>query len=345
MGDPLARPILLALLTGLLYTVSLPDFNLGFLAWFALVPLHLAIDGATRRRAFWIGWLAGTASFVGSMFWVITAMHLYGKVPLLISVALMLLLSAYLGLYVALYALGFQFIGGPGALKAALCAPFLWVALEWVRTYLFSGLPWSLLGYSQYTWLPAIQIADITAVYGVSFVVVLVNVGLAEAGLWLQSRARLHPAGPFPWPVPAAAILVLAVTLLYGHMRLQTLGAKDVGDEAQRRMISVGVVQANIDQSIKWDEAYRQATQDRYARLTAEAAVNSDLVIWPEAATPYLFEREPEYRAEIAALVKTAGVPLLFGSTALGVDPDRRPYLMNTAYLLATDGRILGRYD
>jgi apolipoprotein N-acyltransferase len=372
MGSPLARPILLALLAGLLYTVSLPNFDLGFLAWVALVPLHCAIAGATRRRAFWIGWLAGTASFVGSMFWVITAMHLYGKVPLPISVALMLLLSAYLGLYVAIYALAYQYLsqstpsplpslssGGRGRMSAALGAPFLWVTLEWVRTYLFSGLPWSLLGYSQYTWLPVIQIADITAVYGVSFIVVLVNVAIAETVKWFLRYGLPPPLIPFPiggrgnpkgdvsfpLPVSAAALVVLAMTLLYGHMRLASLAGDGDVDAATRRTIRVGVVQANIDQAVKWDEAYRRATHDSYARLTATAAVNSDLVVWPEAATPYLFEREPEFRAEVAAVVKTAGVSLLFGSPALGFNPDRRPYLMNTAYLLATDGRILGRYD
>src|SRR6185295_20403719 len=99
MPIPLVGSIILALASGLLYTLSLPDFDIALCGWIALVPLHLAIYGLTLRRVFWIGWLAGIAAFVGSMFWVITAMNLYGKVPMVISIALMLLLSAYLGLY------------------------------------------------------------------------------------------------------------------------------------------------------------------------------------------------------------------------------------------------------
>ncbi len=339
------RPIVLAVITGLLYTLSLPNFDIGLLAWVALLPLHLAIDGVTPRRSFWIGWLAGTAAFVGSMSWVITAMHLYGKVPLVISFALMVLLSAYLGLYVALYTVAF--IRCKTALPglAFLGAPFVWVALEWVRTYFLSGLPWSLLGYSQYKWLPAIQIADLTAVYGVSFVIVFVNAALAEVGLWLSHRQRHKPIGNFPWLPPATAIVALALTLLYGQVKLNRLADSDQPEGPQGRSIRIGLVQANIDQSVKWDASYRQTTQDRYSRLTAQAAVNTDLVIWPEAATPYLFEIEPEYRAEINALVRASGVPLLFGSPAVGYYPNRRPYLMNSAYLLSTDGHILGRYD
>src|SRR6185295_14509337 len=162
MSSPLIGPITAALFSGLLYTLSLPDFDLALLGWIALVPLHLAVHGLPPRRAFWIGWLAGTAAFAGSMFWVITAMNQYGKVPLVISTALMLLLSAYLGVYVTLYAVACRMLKATLPSLVILGAPCIWVALEWVRTYLFSGLPWSLFGYSQYKWLSVIQIADIT---------------------------------------------------------------------------------------------------------------------------------------------------------------------------------------
>ena len=354
-------PILLALLTGLLYTLSLPNFDLPALGWMALIPLHLAVHGQTPRRTFWIGWLAGTAAFAGSMFWVITAMNLYGKVPLLVSVALMLLLSAYLGLYMALYVLALQYLKkeppspqpSPSSLvtrycsQAALGAPFIWVALEWVRTYLFSGLPWSLLGYSQYTWLPVIQIADITAVYGVSFVLVLANAALAEASLWMWERARRKGEGTaaFPWAPVATAIGVVALTLIYGYSQLSKYRDSNAQTTSQGRTLRVGVVQANIDQSVKWDERYRRATQEVYARLTAQASADADLVIWPEAATPFIFEREPEYREEIASLIRSRGTPLVLGSPAVGFYPNRKPYLMNSAYLLSHDGNILGRYS
>ena len=100
------RPILLAGASGILYPLCFPDFNLGALAWFLLIPLHLALQNAPLRRALWLGWLTGIVGFAGTMAWVVTAMHLYGKVPLVVSYALMLLLAAYLGLYIALYAWG-----------------------------------------------------------------------------------------------------------------------------------------------------------------------------------------------------------------------------------------------
>jgi apolipoprotein N-acyltransferase len=332
--------IILAAVTGLLYPLCFPNFDLGWLAWVALVPLHMAVLNreATSRQAFWLGWLAGVIAFTGAMAWVVTAMHDYGKVPLVISWALLLLLAAYLGLFVAAYALGLSWLGGPSktmdrrlAPAAFLAAPALWVTLEWIRSWLFSGLPWVLLGYAPYQWLPVIQIADVTSVYGLSFLIVLVNLAVSEVLAWALARWR-RPALPFPWPA------LIALARGYGFWRL-------ADSEAAPASVRIGVVQANIDQAQKWDAAYRRATVDRYKRLTGQAVDGNDLVLWPEAATPFLFEMEKGYKLEVMDLVRAHRKPLLFGSPALRYFPNGRPYLLNSAYLLSEDGVMLGRYD
>lgn len=344
MGHGLARPIVLASISGLLYPLCFPDSNLGWLAWVMLLPLHLALDALSSRQAFWIGWLAGLIAFIGTMSWVVTAMHQYGKMPLAASYAVLVLLAAYLGAYIAAYALAFTRLRRRFGHLAVLGAPCLWVGLELLRTYLLSGLPWALLGYSQYRWLPVIQIADLAGVYGVSFLILLVNVALAEAALWLLKRLRRAASGqpppPFPWLSQVAAASAFVLALLYGQSHLQEEPAT-----GSARTIQVGLVQANIDQAEKWDAAYRRATLDRYARLTAQVASGSDLVIWPEAATPFLFEQELPYRVDVSMLVRRQRVPLLFGSPALRYEPNGRPYLLNSAYLLAPDGELLDRYD
>lgn len=332
-------PFALAALTGFLYPLGFPDYDLGLLAWVVLLPLHLALQGAAPRRAFWLGWLAGTIASAGMMGWVVTAMHQYGKMPLVASYPVMGLLAVYLGAFVALYALSLAKLRAALPSLASLAAPFIWVALELLRTYLLSGLPWDLLGYSQYRWLPVIQIADVTGVYGLSFLIVLVNVALADLVQWGLDKAGGRPA-PVPRSAPALALGALAATLGYGFTVIGRYEPPDGG-----RALRVGLVQANIDQAQKWDKAYRQATLDRYIRLTGEAAGDTDLLIWPEAATPFLFEQEWPYRLEVTTLVQQLGVPLLFGSPALRHFPDGRPYLLNSAYLLSREGEIRGRYD
>lgn len=189
------------LLTGTAYSLSVSNlvdgFPWGLFAWVALLPLHRVLIGATPGQAFWRGWLAGFLAFAGTMYWVVIAMHLYGKVPLPISIALMLVLAGYLGLYVGLYAWGFVRLERRWATAAWISAPCVWVSLEYVRTYAFSGLPWGLIGYSQFQWLPLIQIANITGVYGVSFLIVLANVALFLLFRWVLTENPQHLLRPW----------------------------------------------------------------------------------------------------------------------------------------------------
>ena len=109
--------------------------------------------------------------------------------------------------------------------------------------------------------------------------------------------------------------------------------------------LNVGVVQANIDQAHKWDTAYRFETLDRYERLTKTVIENSDVVIWPEAATPFVFEEETGYQSLVRAMIKEGQLPLVFGSPALRRRADGKSFLLNSAYVLTPEGELSGRYD
>ena len=335
------RLILLAATTGILLPYCFPRYDLGLLAWVALIPLHIALDGLSRRtQAFWLGWLAGIISSTGIMSWVVTAMNTYGKVPIVFSYGIMLLLTAYLGLYVALYSAGVVWFRMLVPRYGLFAAPCLWVTLELLRTYLFSGLPWSLLGYSQYRQLDLIQIADHLGVYGVSFLIVLTNVALAELYLWLSPLFRGFRPARLPWELVTTAAMLVGLSWAYSTSLIASEGI-----ERPKAVLRVGVVQPNIDQAVKWDQAYREETLRRYDRLTESFGYGTDLVVWPEAATPFIYEREPVYQLQLVAMANRASAPLLFGSPAVRFDADRRPFLLNSAYLLSPDGQLLGRYD
>ena len=335
------RLILLAATTGILLPYCFPKYDMGLLAWVALVPLHIALDGISRRtQAFWLGWLSGIIASTGIMSWVVTAMHTYGKVPLVFSYGIMLLLTAYLGLYVALYSAGVVWFRMLVPRYGLFAAPCLWVTLELLRTYVLSGLPWSLLGYSQYRQLDLIQIADHLGVYGVSFLIVLTNVALAELYLWLMPLFRGFRPARLPWELVTTAGILVSLSWAYST----SLIASDAVTRPQATL-QVGVVQPNIDQAIKWDQAFRDETLRRYDRLTESFGYGADLVVWPEAATPFIYEREPLYQLKLVDMANRASAPLLFGSPAVRFDADRKPFLLNSAYLLSPDGELLGRYD
>jgi apolipoprotein N-acyltransferase len=334
------RHILLAAATGILLPLCFPKFDFGLLAWVVLIPLHIALDGSRRTHAFWLGWLSGMIAFTGIMSWVVTAMHTYGKVPLAVSYGIMLLLTAYLGLFVGVYSAGVVWFRMLVPRYGLFAAPCLWVTLELFRTYLFSGLPWSLLGYSQYHQLDLIQIADHLGVYGVSFLIVLTNVALAELYLWLMPLFRGFRPARLPWELVTTSAMLIGLSWAYSTSLI-------VSEESLRpkTTLQIGVVQPNIDQSMKWDQGFRDETLRRYDHLTESFGYGTDLIVWPEAATPFIYEREPLYQLQLVAMAARASAPLLFGSPAIRFDPDRKPYLLNSAYLLSAEGNLLGRYD
>ena len=330
-----AYPLILAALSGVLCFLSFPRYDLEALAWIALVPLFLALENLTVRKSFWLGWTTGTVYFLGTVHWVTNTMIHYGKLPAVVSYPIMLLFVVYLGLYVAAFAALFVFLKRRTTFPAALSAPALWVSLELLRTYALTGFPWAALGYSQYLSLPVIQIADTTGVYGVSFLIVLVNVAVAEGALALRVP-RFRPAA---WKPVAAAVVVVAAVLGYGSWRLSQ------DRLSQPPTLSVGVVQANIPQDKKWDAEFRQETIDRYERLSDGVSSQSvQLVIWPEAAMPFFFEEDEAFRQQVVATVRGDRVPLLFGSPAVTTVKNQLR-LFNSAYFLSADGKVLGRYD
>jgi apolipoprotein N-acyltransferase len=320
------RSTALAAASGLLLVVIFPTFNIHLLAWIALVPLFLALDGQNVKNGFLLGGMTGIVYFAGTVHWVTNSVHYYGGVPLIPASLITLLLCVYLALYPALFGAAVVHLGKQYPSLLFLSAPAVWTALELARTYVFSGFPWSLLGYSQYLVLPVIQVSDITGVYGVSFLIVLVNAAVAGV---LMDRKK--------YPLLIITAVALVLVLGYGFMRLN--GRENNGG------ITVSVVQGNIEQDKKWDPAYQTEVIAVYTRLTQEALKqHPDIVIWPETAVPFYFNgegpRDNALHAELTAFVKRSGVPLLFGSPTYEVKPGRVVHLRNSAFLLTADGKV-----
>ena len=109
--------------------------------------------------------------------------------------------------------------------------------------------------------------------------------------------------------------------------------------------MKVSVIQGNIDQDKKWDEQYRDETLSLYEKLTRKASESRpDLIVWPETAVPFLFEREIRYQERLKEFVSAIHIPLLFGSPALDRAAGENEWY-NSAYLLDSDGRLVNRYD
>jgi apolipoprotein N-acyltransferase len=188
------KNVLLAGLSGLMLTASFAPINLDWIAWISLIPLLISLEDKSLSDAFKIGLFAGLLHYLTLIYWVVNVLSRYGNISLILSLAALLLLSFYLALYIAFFALIVT------NFKNNRLSPFwgasIWVALEYARSYIMTGLPWCLLGYSQYSRLPLIQISDIAGVYGISFVIVLVNFSIYNvASLMIKKKISAYTIG------------------------------------------------------------------------------------------------------------------------------------------------------
>ncbi|HUL23643.1 MAG TPA: apolipoprotein N-acyltransferase [Thermodesulfobacteriota bacterium] len=328
------RDLLLSFLSGILLILSFPNFDLEFVAWFALIPLFFSVEGKGLYHSFLLGFLTGVISFLGIIYWIIVAVHTYGNVPLVLSGFILLLLVVYLSLFFGAFACLTRFIQMRSGLRTLLFTPVLWAALEYLRSFLLSGFPWANLGYSQYLNLPLIQVADITGPYGPSFIILLVNATLFDV-------ARQRPKKNFPFHEAVITVILLLGFLSYGYFKMGVVGRQMIQDPP----LKIGLVQGNIDQSMKWDESFQKETLKIYEKLSLKVAEDKpDLIIWPETATPFFFQDAKEYQPFILDIPKKTNAYLLFGTPSYKIQK-RQVNHYNSAYLVSPSGELVGKYD
>ncbi len=328
------RDFLLSLFSGILIALSFPNFDLEFLAWVAFIPLFYSIEGKRAFHAFLLGFLAGIVSFLGIIYWIIVAVHTYGNVPLVLSALILLLLILYLSLFVGAFTFLTRFIQIRSGFQSILFSPLLWVSLEYLRSFFLTGFPWANLGYSQYLNLPFIQMADLTGTYGLSTAIVLVNATLfCVLYQWPQKT--------FPVKEVIITSLVLLGFLTYGYIKIGVVDRQMLLDEP----LKIGLIQGNIDQSIKWDESFQKETMELYERLSLKVTDGKpDLIIWPETATPFFFQDAKEYQPLVLDIPRKTGAFLLFGTPSYQIERGKVNHY-NSALLVSPSGELRGKYD
>ena len=279
--------VFLSVLSGALLIFCFPKANLSFLAWFSFLPLFWAVHKKSPGESFFYSYLAGVVFFFGALYWV-------GYVSGLGFV----LLVFYLAVYFGLFGLACSF-----ALKLHPCLslffiPSFWVILEYLRSHLFTGFGWALLAHSQSRNLPLIQLSSITGAYGVSFLVMLVNVGI-----WRIIAANPAPArrGGVNFPPlaegPARAgrdqgegehlvsrknkltrfitglitFIFLAGVIIYGYSKLKR-------PEPEGSAIKIALIQASIPQELKNSRSgLSNLILDKHLVLTKLSAVKGEI--------------------------------------------------------------------
>jgi apolipoprotein N-acyltransferase len=321
----------LAALSGILLTLSFPKFGHWAVGWVALLPLLLALTRAeTSLGALRLGYVTGAVSSLGLLYWTSLVVIQYGGLSLPVGIGIMVALCLASAVFPCLFAwLVNRWLRRLGA-TALLLSPLAWVAVEMLRSHTLLRFSWCLLGYSQQPNLPVIQLSRYTAVYGVSFLLVLASAVLAY--LAVERRA------PRRWAASAGLVLVLVLVCGHGMLILRQPLA-EIG------RLRVGLVQGDVMQDEKWDPALAWRNIDRHLDLTRQAAAaGARFVIWPESSVPFLYDRHPEVAEELQAFTREQGLYLLFGNDDWEASPQGDSRAFVGAKLLDPQGRLTYRY-
>lgn len=176
--------LLLSFVSGVALALAYPDYNLPLLGWVAVGGLIFCSLGARLKQAAACGLLFGMVYYVLSLPWIYTVLREYGPVPAWQAAALLLLLSLAGSVFFAMFAAALAWLSRRSERLALLAAPFVWVTLEFLRTYLPDiGFPWNLLGYTASGNLALLQITSLTGIFGLSLLVAAYNSLLVWAAL------------------------------------------------------------------------------------------------------------------------------------------------------------------
>lgn len=336
--------ILAAAVSGVLWGLSfgrLPPWLPPLLSSVALVPLLVALHRTTGPKLPWfLGWIFGLCAWITGIPWIVYTLQNYGGLPQALSIVLLAGLAGFLGLYFALVAaLAARFLRSGQTLLALPGVPAAFVGMEWAQSWLFGGFPWNLGGY---TWIDvpgALPLSAWIGAWGVTFVVVLVNTGLAltfqgGSGTGLELRR---------WQPAAMAVGVAVGFCLFGWATAvpSELEVEDRNSSA----LPVRLLQPNVENAIvpDWQEIRRN--YERVFDLSREACdTRGALLVWPESAVwPYQLgapeRHHRQFRHDLDALTDR-GCPVILNSPHYG----DRGELFNSAFLLTPEG-TLDRYD
>lgn len=331
MGAPAA--VALSALSGALYGLAFPPVGWWPLAWIALVPFLVAVRGSPPRRAAGLGVVLGVTLSYGVGTWMPDAVINYYQQSFAIGILMFLACALWQASWqYAGFALLYRRLATIGGAAAPLAVAAAWTTAEVARTYVPFGNPWALLGYSQTAAPAVVQIADVTGVFGVSFVVMAVNAALAA---WWAARNPAARGGL------VVAVLLIAATLGYGARQLRVYGGGGADDT-----VPIATAQANLDLGTQWKSEFYGANLAAYADLTMRAveAHPAALVIWPESALTFFLESEPSYRVYLARLLTAVHATLLTGGPRVVASPAGETF-RNAAFVVTPTGEVAAIYE
>jgi apolipoprotein N-acyltransferase len=306
--------ILLPALSAALLTVASPGFDLWFIAYIALIPMLIGVSKSPKPYI--AGWFFGFIYYAVNMRWVVTAVSDFGNSPkfvgILVCIAFTFALGAFWGL--------FGWIAGKKKNANLLLAGVI-VALEVVRANILSGFPWLNLSHTQYTFLPAIQIAEIAGEFAISLIVAYVNLSLASVILRRNFQSVIFAA------------VMLGASFSYGLLSADR--------EYSGETLKTRIIQPAYSQADKWNPEKQFDIKILVNQLIRESEPEKyDLLMLPETVYPSFMT--PDFSGYALMEVYGYKVPLITGGIRYKEKEDKRTY-HNSVFMFNNDTRLV--YD
>ncbi|HWW51649.1 MAG TPA: apolipoprotein N-acyltransferase [Verrucomicrobiae bacterium] len=320
----------LAIASGAALALSFPNYNFSLLAWVAVGWLVLASLGAPPAEAPLYGFLHGLVFYPLCLPWIDTVMRQYGNVDPWSAAGILGLLTIVLALATAFFSWSIAFTSSKGGRLACLLAPFLWVALEFLRSHLpIVSFPWNLAGYAASGNLPLVQVTVLTGIYGLSFIIVAYSSVIVHAILAGTERA---------WKTALAFTAVLILISAGGNYFVPV----------ETPHHTARLVQTNFPQSeqypANWFEMHTDELE-QLERISVKAAPEPPrLIIWPEVPAPFSFA-DPKFAQRAARIARESGADFLVGVVDWKRDAAGKWLASNSAVLLDPSGQRIFSYD
>ncbi len=300
---------------GVLWGLCFARFEMPWLGWIALAPLFYFLD---QPRPGWLGFWHGMGFWVSSLWWIRATMITYGQLDGVTAFLGLLAVGAFQGAYTGVFAALGSRLWRRGGLLALAALPALWVTLEWIKGMGALGFPWNLAAYAWVGVPGALPVSAWIGAWGVSFLVVLANAGVAMAALRRKA-----------WPAVAGLLLPLLVLAFGGRW-----AREDDLPHASQAALEVRLLQPNLPILAGWDAA---VVQQNYQTLLTQSRQACDqpgaILLWPESASwPYSLQRDEQLRRDVQSFADR-GCPVLVNS-----DFDTGEGIRNGAYLVGTGG-------
>ena len=331
---------ILSTLSAILLILAFPDFELWFLAWFALVPLLIAIERNENSavKSFWLGLLSGTLFFYGSCWWLTYAPINYGGIPAPIIFFLLIPATLGAGFFIGIFAAALSRLLSKFGHFAFLLAPFIWAACEFLRL-LITGNAWNALGYSQALGGAAsafIKPATLGGVFLISFLTIIPTTGIC---LMIFIRRK-----KFAFTIALLVIFIPIFISIFDYSEAES----DLSKNASAVVIAL---QPNVPMSGLTMEKYQKLRQ-RHVEMTENALVEVNskpelqnlpkIVVFPESPMNFAYAEDSEFREFLQNFTSRNKISLIFNASEPDLEGDG---YHNSAVMVNERGEKIVQYD